>query len=77
MSDTRRTARSGLCAVALVAFLTACGGGGSASPAPTGSGPVGNTGGNSPGNGGGDAPAAIQGVATPSSVSVVTATNAN
>jgi hypothetical protein len=79
MIDIRRTIRSGSCVLALVALLSACGGGGSASaPTPTGNGPTGNSGGNTPGNdSGGNTPAAIQGIATPSSVSVVTATNAN
>ena len=75
MPDFTRMLRTGAILAALLSLLTACGGGstpavsgGSGSPAPGGSGPAG---------GSGDPPVVIQGIATPSSVSVVTATNAN
>ena len=57
----------------LVVMLAACGSGDGAADASTG-GTSGGTGGS--GSGGGST-ATIEGVATPSSVSVVTATNAN
>ncbi|MDB6090947.1 MAG: hypothetical protein JWN85_3731 [Gammaproteobacteria bacterium] len=63
---------SGVCVAAAVGFLAACSGGSPA--ANTGGGQ--STGGSTSGGGGGGTQA-IQGVATPSSVSVVTATNAN
>jgi hypothetical protein len=69
-----RIARATLLA-SVLAMLAACGGGDS------GSTPTGFNGGNggttNPGNGGGGQTPVITGVATPSSVSVVTATNAN
>lgn len=63
----------------LVAMLAGCGGGSdSAADASTGGGSSGGAGGSGGGSsGGGGDTAAIEGVATPSSVSVVTATNAN
>lgn len=73
MIGIRRTIRSALGVMTLTALLSACGGGSSA-PSPTG--PTGNDGDNPAGNGG-NPPAEIQGIATPSSVSVVTATNAD
>jgi hypothetical protein len=63
-----------------VILLTGCGG--SSTAANTGTGGNGTVGGTSGGTGGtggtgGNPPETIQGVATPSSVAVVTATNAN
>lgn len=65
----RLIVRAAMCIVALTAALCGCGGGSGAST-------DGMTG--SPGGGTGETPPpeTIQGVATPSSVSVVTATNA-
>lgn len=62
MAQQRRSGRSGILALALLSTLAACSGGSSGS-------------GDSPGSN--DQPAAIQGVATPSNVAVVTATNAS
>ncbi len=65
MSGRYGKLRGTVCVVAVVSVLAGCGGGGTAS---TGS----------PTDGSGDTPSAqIQGVDTPSSVSVVTATNAD
>jgi len=72
MIDRSRLMR-GLCALTLCAVLAACGGGGSSSS----SNPSGNSGGHAPVGGTPSTPETIQGVATPSSVAVVTATNAN
>lgn len=70
---TRLALRTGkaLAAVTLVTLLSACGGSGGSTPAAFGSPPGGS---NPPGN----VPTTptIEGIATPSSVSVVTATNA-
>lgn len=70
MIGSSRRFRLGLCAVTLVTFMSACSGGGSAADAspPTSNTPpppVDNT------------PPTVSGIATPSSVSVVTATNSN
>jgi len=58
----------GACVAAVFGLLAGCGG--SAAPA-------GNTGGGSQTGSGGGTTSAIQGIATPSSVSVVTANNSN
>lgn len=71
MSGRSRSLRSVACVVALTGVLAGCGGGGTASTASTP-----DVSGNSPPSDD-TTPAQIQGVDTPSSVSVVTATNAN
>lgn len=68
-----RTFRRALTLATLVAMLAACGGGSDSAAGSSTGGSSGDTG----GSGGGGGTAAIEGVATPSSVSVVTATNAN
>lgn len=70
MLPNRRVVRSGICALVVMSALAACGSDGSQPAAGSGSG----TGGS---DSGGDQSAAIQGIATPSSVAVVTATNAD
>lgn len=72
MLHCSRFLRSGVCALVLVSFLAACGSGGSSSG-------VDDSSGSGSGSGPDDSnqPAAIQGIATPSSVAVVTATNAD
>ena len=62
-----RKVMGGACVAAVFGLLAGCGGS-SATAA--------NTGGSQSGNGGGTTPP-VQGIATPSSVSVVTATNSN
>lgn len=69
----RTTVRAAICIAALLAALCGCGGGGSDTASSTTANP------GSSGNGGSGTtptPETIQGIATPSSVSVVTATNA-
>ena len=72
---TQRTiVRAAICVAALLAALCGCGGGSDSVSSTTV-----NPGGSSTGGGGTSAtptPETIQGIATPSSVSVVTATNA-
>lgn len=63
----RTTVRTALCIAALMAALCGCGGGSDATTGTNANPNGGNTGGT---------PETIQGIATPSSVSVVTATNA-
>jgi hypothetical protein len=63
----RRIAGSGLLALTLLSLLAACSGGSSGDSASNGA----------PPSGSGPTQETIQGVATPSSVSVVTATNAS
>lgn len=68
-----------MCVAAALGALPGCGGGSSAATTTTGGGGLstgsGVTGGTAGGSGGGTT--TIQGIATPSSVSVVTATNVN
>ncbi|MET0661239.1 MAG: hypothetical protein ABW110_24130 [Steroidobacteraceae bacterium] len=64
MAQQRRSGSSGILALALLSTLAACSSGSSDSDSGT---PPGSN----------DQPATIEGVATPSSVSVVTATNAS
>ena len=75
-----RVLSKGLCVLLVAASLTGCGGssGSSSSVSNGGSGSGGgaDTGSGGSGSGGGTPPETIQGVATPSSVAVVTATNA-
>jgi hypothetical protein len=59
------------------ACIVLAGCGGSSTPSSTGSSGGGTVGGTQGGDNGGNPPEIIQGVATPSSVAVVTATNAN
>lgn len=66
------TLSKALAAVTLITLLSACGGSGGSAPI-SGGGPSGNS--NPPDNNVPQTPA-IEGIATPSSVSVVTATNA-
>lgn len=72
MAHRVRVLGKALGVAALLAMLAACGGGSDGIADTSG-------GGDSPGNDSGDTPpdAVIEGVATPSSVSVVTATNAS
>ena len=77
MIDRTQSLR-GLCLLALCSLLIGCGGGSSGSVAGPTAGT--NNGPNGPGgttNPPSNTPATIQGVATPSSVAVVTATNAD
>ncbi len=69
MTDMSRSLGLGLCALALVTLMSACNGSSNnaaATPPPT-SGPPPSD----------DTPPLVSGIATPSSVSVVTATNSN
>lgn len=70
MTHIARTFGRALTLATLVAMLAACGGGSDSTVDSS-------TGGGSSGGGGGGGTATIEGIATPSSVSVVTATNAN
>lgn len=67
----RTTVRAAICIAALLAALCGCGGGSDAGTSTTG-----NPGGGSGDSGATPTPETVQGIATPSSVSVVTATNA-
>jgi hypothetical protein len=71
MIDSRRFGL-GLCAVTLVTLMSACSGGSGSTTTDT-SPPVSNT----PPPPSDPTPATVSGIATPSSVSVVTATNSN
>jgi hypothetical protein len=74
-----RVLRSGVCALIVVSILAACGGGSSGSSDGLAGSGSGSGSGSDPGSGSGDdtSSGTILGVATPSSVAVVTATNAN
>lgn len=72
MTRMAGTLSKALAAVTLVTMLSACGGSGGSAPL-SGGNPSGNS--NPPNNNPPQTPA-IEGIATPSSVSVVTATNA-
>lgn len=70
----RTTVRAAICIAALLTALCGCGGGSDAANSTTAN--PGGSGTDTGGTGGTPPPETIEGIATPSSVSVVTATNA-